>query len=197
VFLDRDGTIIEHVHHLRDTAHVRLLPGAGDALRRIEAMGFSRIVVTNQSVVGRGWISSDELDRIHAEVQRQLAVHGASLDAFYYCPLVPVRADSTQIEHRDRKPGPGMLLHAADELALDLSASWMIGDAISDVLAGLHAGCRGSILVRTGLGFSYGDGCALAAPWICDDLPSAAEVLSRASHDGYVVDGVPSAERGS
>jgi D,D-heptose 1,7-bisphosphate phosphatase len=149
VFLDRDGTLIEHVHYLADPALVRLLPGATEALRHLEQAGFARVLVTNQSAIGRGMLSEDRLADIHAELNRQLAIHGASIDAIYYCADVPGCDDRTTVENPDRKPGPGMLLRAAAELGLDLSVSWMIGDLISDVLAGINAGCR-SILVQSG-----------------------------------------------
>jgi D,D-heptose 1,7-bisphosphate phosphatase len=149
VFLDRDGTLIEHVHYLSDPALVRLLPGVAEALKRLHRAGFARVLVTNQSAVGRGMLSEDRLDQIHAELDRQLAAQGATIDAIYYCTAAPVGDDPTAVENPDRKPGPGMLLRAAADLKLDLSASWMVGDLISDVLAGLNAGCR-SILVLSG-----------------------------------------------
>ena len=137
VFLDRDGTLIEHVHYLADPAHVRLLPGAAEALKRLGRAGFVRVLVTNQSAIGRGMITEARLQEIHAEMNRQLAERGTALDAIYYCPDIPTGDDRTRVENHNRKPGPGMLLRAADELGLDLTASWMVGDLISDVLAGL------------------------------------------------------------
>jgi D-glycero-D-manno-heptose 1,7-bisphosphate phosphatase len=74
------------------------------------------------------------------------------VDGFYFCPEKPLQEDPTVIEHPDRKPGPGMLLRAAAELELDLGKSWMVGDTISDMLAGKNAGCRATVLVRTGYG---------------------------------------------
>ena len=82
-------------------------------------------------------------------MNRQLATCGATIDAVYYCPDAPAGDDRTVVENPDRKPGPGMLLRAAADLKLDLGASWMIGDLISDVLAGQNAGCR-SILLESG-----------------------------------------------
>ena len=149
VFLDRDGTVIEHVHYLSDPALVRLLPGAAEALTRLRRAGFARVLVTNQSAIGRGMLTEERLDQIHAEMNRQLAAAGATLDAIYYCPDAPAGDDRTVVEYPDRKPGPGMLLRAAADLKLDLGASWMVGDLISDVLAGLNAGCR-SILLESG-----------------------------------------------
>jgi histidinol-phosphate phosphatase family protein len=149
IFLDRDGTVIEHVHYLCDPALVRLLPGAAEALRRFRRAGFARVLVTNQSAIGRGMLTTERLAQIHAEMNRQLAAHGATVDAIYYCPDAPVNDDRTMVENPERKPGPGMLLRAAVDLKLDLGASWMIGDLISDVLAGQNAGCR-SILLESG-----------------------------------------------
>jgi D-glycero-D-manno-heptose 1,7-bisphosphate phosphatase len=146
VFLDRDDTLIANVPYLSDPSGVRLLPGASRALRALRRAGFALVLVTNQSAVGRGLITERRLEEIHDELGRLLAEQGASLDAIYYCPDVPVGDDRTVVENSNRKPGPGMLHRATADLDLDLEASWMVGDLISDVLAGLNAGCR-SILV--------------------------------------------------
>jgi histidinol-phosphate phosphatase family protein len=149
VFLDRDGTVIEHVPYLADPTLVRLLPGAAGALKQLREAGFALVLVTNQSAIGRGMLTEERLDQIHVELSRQLAAFGATIERIYYCPDAPVGEDRTIVENVDRKPGPGMLLRAGADLNLDLNASWMIGDLISDVLAGLNAGCR-SILVHSG-----------------------------------------------
>jgi HAD superfamily hydrolase (TIGR01662 family) len=94
-------------------------------------------------------LTTERLDQIHAEMNRQLATHGATVDAIYYCPDAPAGDDRTLVENPERKPGPGMLLRAAADLKLDLGVSWMVGDLISDVLAGQNAGCR-SILLESG-----------------------------------------------
>ena len=177
VFLDRDGTLIEHVPYLDDPTRVRLLPSTGEALRRLADAGFARVLVTNQSGIGRGRITHECVEKIHWEVQSQLAEQGASLDAVYYCPLVPSESDRTRLEHPDRKPGPGMLLRAARDLSLDLATSWMVGDLISDALAGHYARCRGSILVRTGIGNSCRDNLLCPGLRFCDDLLAAATLI--------------------
>ena len=146
VFLDRDGTLIEHVHYLCDPGEVRILPGAALALKKLRHAGFAVVLVTNQSAIGRGMLTEDRLEQIHTEMRRQLAACGATIDAIYHCPVAPAGDDRSVVEHPDRKPGPGMLLRAADDLELDLAASWMVGDLISDVLAGLNAGCRSILL---------------------------------------------------
>jgi D-glycero-D-manno-heptose 1,7-bisphosphate phosphatase len=149
VFLDRDGTLIEHVHYLSDPKQVRLLPGAAEAVARLRRAGFRCVLVTNQSAIGRGMITTERLHAIHVEMNRQLAERGTSLDGIYFCPDVPTGDDRTVVDYPDRKPGPGMLLRAASELAIKLADSWMVGDLISDVLAGLNAGCQ-SILIASG-----------------------------------------------
>jgi histidinol-phosphate phosphatase family protein len=149
VFLDRDGTLISHVHYLSDPAQVRLLPGAAQGIVRLRRAGYSCVLVTNQSAIGRGIITEARLHEIHAEMNRQLAEQGSALDGIYYCPEVPHGDDRTTIENPNRKPGPGMLHQAAVDLGLELADSWMVGDLISDVMAGLNAGCR-SILLMAG-----------------------------------------------
>ncbi len=151
VFIDRDGTLTEHVDYVTDPAELRLLPGSARAVERLRAARFSVVVVTNQSAVARGLMSAADLERIHAELRRQLAAAGTAIDGIYHCTVAPASADRMVVEHFERKPGPGMLRRAAADLGLDLSRSWMVGDAVSDVLAGRNAGCRGSVRVRSGL----------------------------------------------
>jgi D-glycero-D-manno-heptose 1,7-bisphosphate phosphatase len=146
VFLDRDDTLVANVPDLTDPAGLRILPGASEALARLRRAGFALVLVTNQSVVGRGLITEERLREIHDALQRLLAEEGAALDAVYFCPHAPRGDDRTVVEDPDRKPGPGMLHRATADLGLNLDASWMVGDLISDVLAGLNAGCR-SILI--------------------------------------------------
>ena len=86
VFLDRDGTLIEHVHYLSDPASVRLLPGAAEALKKLRRAGFAVVLVTNQSAIGRGMLTEDRLDQIHTEMRRQLAACGATIDAYLLLP---------------------------------------------------------------------------------------------------------------
>lgn len=151
VFFDRDGTIIEQVHYLNQVEQVRLLPGAAQTIDALRKLGFKIIVVTNQAVIGKGLLTVEGLHDIQAEFDRQLQAEGTFVDAWYYCPEVRTAPDRVSVDHPDRKPGPGMLLQAAREHNLDLSESWMVGDMLSDTLAGRNAGCRSTILVQTGL----------------------------------------------
>ena len=180
VFLDRDGTIMEDVPYLSDPARVRLLPGACGALRRLHEAGYSCVLVTNQSGIGRGLFAEERLAPIHAELARQLAAEGVALDGTYYCPEAPASDDPLVLDHPDRKPGPGMLVRAARELGLDLAESWMVGDKASDVLAGVNAGCLGAVLVRTGQGARDERAYPALAGLRADDLAAAADlILSR------------------
>jgi D-glycero-D-manno-heptose 1,7-bisphosphate phosphatase len=175
VFLDRDGTLIELVHHLTDPAEVALIPGAAGAVRRLRQAGFAAVVVTNQSVIGRGRLDEAGLGRVHRAMNRQLAAEGAALDAIYFCPLAPTQDDPTVVENPMRKPGPGMLLQAARDLGLDLRRSFMVGDTVSDILAGRHAGCE-TVLVRTGYGAAYTHDRGLIT-CEADDIAEAADII--------------------
>lgn len=172
VFLDRDGTLIELVHHLTDPADVRLIDGSGPAIARLRDHGWKIVIVTNQSVIGRGLLTEDGLAHVHAEMRRQLAVNQTDIDGIYFCPVKPTVKDPVIIEDPMRKPGPGMLLQAAEEMSLDLAGSWMVGDTVSDMLAGRNAGCR-SLLVRTGYGRDVTGHFDAEAP----DLAGAADLI--------------------
>jgi histidinol-phosphate phosphatase family protein len=193
VFLDRDGTLIEHVPYLADPALVRLLPGVAEGLRALGAAGFVRVVVSNQSVIGRGKASRAQVDAVHDAVRARLAEAGAAVDAIYDCPVAPCGDDRTILEHPDRKPAPGMLLRAASELGLDLGASWMIGDLISDALAGAHAGCRGSILVRNGQAADDDESDAAPGVLVRDDFAAAADAVLAAARAAREGSGTPRA----
>jgi len=153
VFLDRDGTIIEDVDYLTRPDQLRLIPGAAAAIRQFNERNIPVVVVTNQSAVARGMLSEAGLAEIHERLRSMLAAEGARLDAIYYCPHHP---DGSQAAYRRtcecRKPKAGMLLQAARDLNIDLTASIMIGDGLRDLEAGAAAGCRTLILVRTGHG---------------------------------------------
>jgi len=143
VFLDRDHTLIEDPGYLSDPQAVQLLPGVELALKGLAAAGFKAVVVTNQAGVARGLVTKETLEKIHGELRRQLSERGAHLDAIYYCPYHPEgTVEGYAIESELRKPSPGMLLKAAEEMDIDLSTSWMVGDSPRDIEAGQRAGCR-------------------------------------------------------
>ncbi len=149
IFLDRDGVIIENrVDYVRSWDDVAFIPGALTALKKVSSSPYLIIVVTNQSAVGRGLITLEQAKNINQQIKSVVTAAGGRIDAMYLCPHAPEdRCDC-------RKPLPGMLLQAAEELKIDLSQSFMIGDALSDMLAGRAANIRETILVKTGRGKS-------------------------------------------
>src|SRR2546421_6453749 len=178
VFLDRDGTVIEHVHLLTQPSQVRLINGAADAIKNLQALDYACVIVTNQSVIGRGLLSEKGLVEVHDELHRQLSEHGVRLDGVFFCPAAPSTTDRTLVEHHDRKPGPGMLQKAAREMLLDLPRSWIIGDMHSDMLAGRNAKLRGTILVRTGQGDRV-DPNDPSVDYVATDLLEASRLIAR------------------
>ena len=149
IFLDRDNTIISDPGYINDPAQVKLLDGAAESIIQLRKMGYKIIVVSNQAGVARGIIPENALAKIHERLTQLLAEKDAHLDNIYYCPYHPEGAiKKYRKESNMRKPAPGMLLAAAEEMDIDLSLSWMIGDAYSDVGAGVAAGCK-TILLRT------------------------------------------------
>lgn len=182
VFLDRDGVIIEETGNLVDHSAMRLLPGATIALKRLADAGYALVVITNQPVVGRGLVTEAQMDELHTALAGEIAkAGGPTLAGVYVCPHHP-NADVEQYrtECECRKPRPGLLLRAADELGVPLADSFMVGDRISDIAAGARAGCR-TILVRTGAHLDppiespEPPEPGLRPDWECDDLAAAAD----------------------
>jgi len=151
IFFDRDGVLNVDHGFVVDPARLDWILGARQAVLRVNQAGYAAVVISNQSGIGRGMFTSSEVDQFHAAMQAQLAQKGAKLDGFYYCPFAPEATIATyrHPDHPDRKPNPGMLLRAAQELDLDLSRSVMIGDRSSDIEAANRAGAKG-ILYRGG-----------------------------------------------
>jgi D-glycero-D-manno-heptose 1,7-bisphosphate phosphatase len=171
IFLDRDGVIIENrANYVRSWADVEIFPQAVEALIQVRHLPYKIIIVTNQSVVGHGLISYPEAKAINNRLVADIETKNGRIDAVYMCPHIP--SDHCVC----RKPKPGMLRQAAQEHAIDLKNSFMIGDALSDVAAGQAAGVKLSILVRTGRGAIQGNlpETANFTPFpIYDDLQSA------------------------
>jgi D-glycero-D-manno-heptose 1,7-bisphosphate phosphatase len=146
IFLDRDGVICENrIDHVKSWQEFEFLPGAKESLASLSRLGFSIIVVTNQAAIGRGLMTTEALEDIHQRMVAEIAAHGGRIDRIIYCPHHP------EDECDCRKPKPGMLLHAAAEMNLDLTSSYLIGDAATDIQAGQQVGCH-NILVLTGRG---------------------------------------------
>jgi len=177
IFLDRDGVIIENqANYVRDWSQAKVLSKAIGAIANLHRKNLYKIViVTNQSVIGRGLISLKVAQDINKRLVNIIENHGGQIEGVYMCPHKPEDLCGC------RKPNPGLFFQAAKELSLDLSQSWMVGDAWSDLLAGQAAGLRGVIMVKTGRGAEQ-----LLQPqpetlkdfYIYNDLSEALEALS-------------------
>lgn len=150
VFLDRDGTVNEEVGYLTDLANLRLIPGAGRAIQKLNEAGFKVVLVTNQSGVARGYFPETFVHQAHSRLEEMLKTSGARFDAVYYCPHHPSAGNSRYTRTCDcRKPMTGLIDKAIEELSLDRSGSYMVGDKWSDVELARRAGV-GAILVMSG-----------------------------------------------
>ena len=142
VFLDRDGTIIYDIGYIREPNRVELIPGVVQALKILQNNGFFLVIISNQSGVGRGIINEADLFKVHNQLIEILVNNGIYIKKSYYCMHAPWEKCPC------RKPKPNMLFTVAEELAIDLSGSFMVGDKLSDVEAGLKAGCRTAMIIK-------------------------------------------------
>lgn len=165
VFFDRDGTIMHDANYLADPKGVQVFPGVADCLRKLKARGFRRIMITNQSGIGRGYFTRAQYDAVHGEVLRQIGE--PLIDATYVCP------DPPGFDSKCRKPAPGMILQATQEHNLDLPHSIFVGDKEIDVHCGHNAGIK-AIRVRTGFETNTADS---SADWIAQDFAEATEII--------------------
>jgi histidinol-phosphate phosphatase family protein len=156
IFLDRDGVINEEISFISKPEDLILYDFTVDAIRKINQSDYKAIVVSNQSVIARNLCTLEELKAIHNKMETDLGKKRAKIDAIYFCPHHPdkgYKEERTEykIDCLCRKPKPGMLLDAARDFNLDLSASFIIGDNDRDILAGINAGCK-TVGVMTGYG---------------------------------------------
>ncbi|MDB5776348.1 MAG: family hydrolase [Herbaspirillum sp.] len=150
VFLDKDGTLIDDVPYNADPRLITLSDKAGAGLRLFDRLGYRLLVVSNQPGIALGRFDEAALAGAHRRLDRLLEREGVRLDGYYYCPHHPDGPVGAYARSCDcRKPQPGMLLRAAAEHGIDLSASWMIGDILHDIEAGRRAGCK-TILIDNG-----------------------------------------------
>lgn len=152
VFLDRDGTINKDKGYICDCSDLEIYSYAAAAIKEIKGRGYKVLVATNQACIARAICTEQQVQDIHAKMDRALRSAGATIDRFYYSPyheegVIP----EFTMSHSWRKPLPGMLLQGAEDFDLDLSRSYMVGDSARDIIAGKKAGCR-TILVMTGHG---------------------------------------------
>jgi D-glycero-D-manno-heptose 1,7-bisphosphate phosphatase len=171
VLLDRDGTINEETGYVLRPDELRLIPGAGEALRDLRGLGLGLVVLTNQSPIGRGMLTVAELEEIHARLGELLAALGVRLDGIEFCPHRPDEGCSC------RKPGTLMVERAAAALGFDPGEAWLVGDHGSDLRLGRAVGAR-TILVRTGHGEEELErGAGEDADHVVADLREAAAII--------------------
>jgi D-glycero-D-manno-heptose 1,7-bisphosphate phosphatase len=167
VFLDRDGTIMEDSNYVGDVERVLVIPGAPEALKRLQEAGYKLFIITNQSGVGRGYFTHEAVEQIHAHLDEYFGRTGVRFDRYYVCPHHP--EDNCDC----RKPKPKFLLDAAREYGLDRSCCFMVGDRTSDIQAGVNAGVP-TILVLTGVGRETLAKREVKPDHVADDIGAAA-----------------------
>lgn len=175
VFLDRDGVIIQNrENYVRSWKDVEFIPSSLQALKQLSQTSYKIIIITNQSAVGRGIITMEKVEAINQHIIEEITDAGGRVDGLFICPHTP------EDHCFCRKPLPGLILQAADALAIDLPSSAMIGDALIDIQAGSAAGIKTLILVKTGRGqelFQLPQTIFFQHFLITDDLLSAINII--------------------
>lgn len=185
VFLDRDGTINEQMGYINHISRFQLLPGAAEAIGKLNRAGIPVVVVTNQSGLARGYFPESLLVAVHEKMKKQLAEKGAHVDGIYICPHHPeAKEEKFRQNCNCRKPQNGLFEAAAKDLHIDLTRSYVVGDRWSDLKAADKCRAKG-VLVLTGYGrgdFEYigpqqhiqpyfvAEDLSGAVDWIMDDL---------------------------
>ena len=181
VFLDRDGVITQDPpHYAHRIDQLKLIPKSANGIRIFNANGFKVIVVSNQSGVAKGYYQEKDIETYNTAMEKELGKKDAYIDAIYYCPHHPeAEIEAYRIDCDCRKPKPGMLKRAEEELNLDLKRSFLVGDKISDIKAGYSAGCK-TILVLTGHGtdeLKKNAKMNIKPNFISEDLYAASQII--------------------
>ncbi len=175
VFLDRDGTLNEDRGYVGSREQFAWIAGAPEAVARLNAAGLAVVVVTNQAGVARGFYAESDVRALHDWMQEELAVAGAHVDGWYYCPYhTKGTVAAYAVWHPDRKPGTGMFERAVRDLGLDAARSFIVGDKASDLEPGRRLGLT-TVLVRTGYGRQHE--ATAGADHAADDLAAAADLI--------------------
>jgi len=182
LFLDRDGVMIVDRNYLSEPSEVEIIPGAIESMLAAQKAGYLLIGVSNQSGLGRGMFTADELEAVMDRFYELLADSGVILDAFYYCPHAP------DANCGCRKPRPGLLDEAVSDFRWNRSRSWVVGDKLSDVKLGIDSGMNGA-LVRTGHGLEQESKCVREygqndSVLVCNDISDAINQILRIQGEG-------------
>jgi len=156
IFLDRDGLINKEIGQLSRIEDLKIYNFAARAIKEINDSDYLAVLITNQPMIAKGFMTEEDLTEIHKKLETELAQKGAKLDAIYYCPHHPEKGFVNEVPELKikcdcRKPEIGLILEAKKEFNIELKKSYLIGDKTSDILTGKRAGCQ-TILVRTGYG---------------------------------------------
>src|SRR4030095_11771520 len=183
VFIDRDGTISEEVGYINHPSRFQLYPYSTEAIKLLNEHGWLAIVVTNQAGVARGYFSEDVVKEVHREMNRKMDESSARLDAIYYCAHHPTIGDPPyRLDCDCRKPKAGLVQRAAQDFAIDLGPSWMIGDRYSDIELARNAGLRSAFVLS---GYGRGEWEYQRQNWkhqpdlVSDDLLAAVKEILR------------------
>jgi D,D-heptose 1,7-bisphosphate phosphatase len=183
IFLDKDGTLIPDIPYNVDPSLITLAEGVPEGLQLLQKAGYIFIVISNQAGVARGHFQFKQLEKVSTKITELLKASNIKIEAFYYCPhLQSGSVEEYSIDCDCRKPKPGMLLTAANDLEIDLTTSWMIGDILNDCEAGKRAGCQ-TILINNSNETEWLKGPFREPDFISENFLEAANfILSNTSH---------------
>lgn len=175
IFFDRDGVLIEEKHYLHKPEDVVVFSDVGESLRRFQTAGFELFIVTNQSGVGRGYFTMEDVEKVNRRILDDLTPYGVGFRKIYIAPEAPDQPS------RGRKPSPAFLHDAQAEFQIDLAKSYMMGDKLIDLECGWNAGIGKSVLIRTGYGAKTESEhrAQLSRALVFDNLKSAADFILR------------------
>ena len=183
IFLDKDGTLIPDIPYNINISLISFSEHAVKALHVFQDLGYKLIIISNQSGLARGYFTRDEFDKVIGKIKLMGNAEGIHFNGFYYCPHHPLGiVPEYAVECSCRKPLPGLLLQAAEEMNLDLESSWMIGDILNDVEAGRKAGCR-TILIDNGNESEWQMGQMREPDYMAKNLAEAALYISNVTND--------------
>ena len=187
VFIDRDGTISEEVGYINHPSRFRLFPYSATAIKLLNDRNWLAIVITNQAGVARGYFSEAMIQTVHEKLRQDLETGGAKLDAIYYCAHHPsVGAAPYRRDCDCRKPKPGLVHRAAEDLNIDLTASWMVGDRYSDIEMAHNAGVRSAFVMS---GYGRGEWEQQRSEWkqqpdlVAEDLLEAISKITKVANE--------------
>ena len=153
VFIDRDGTLNEDRGYINSKENFEIYPFVFQALRLLAQFNILRIIITNQAGIAKGYFTEKTLLEIHTKLEQKATSAGASIDGIYYCPHhTDGKVADYALDCSCRKPKTGLIDKALTDFPIDKKKMYMVGDKYTDMLAGINAGCKKNILVKTGYG---------------------------------------------